>query len=220
MTDTTPSTSLAIYGSGGFAREIAWLLSSKVGVAPYNRAAAYIDDNIDLQNTTVAGLPVLSLDKTLELHPDANIVIGIGNPEIRQKIAAVLSERGIKSPVLIDTSVRDPDRTTVGDGSVICAGTIITCDVTIGRHVHINLDCTIGHDAVLEDFATLAPGAHVSGWVRIEKGAYVGTGASIINGEPGKPLIIGAGATVGAGAVVVKNVEPGSLVVGVPAKPR
>jgi acetyltransferase-like isoleucine patch superfamily enzyme len=107
----------------------------------------------------------------------------------------------------------------VGRGSVITVGNILNVNVRLGQHVHVNLDCTIGHDAVLEDYATLAPGVHVSGWVFIKEGAYIGTGAVIINGTEDKPLEIGAYAVVGAGAVVTKDVPPGVTVVGVPAKP-
>ena len=108
---------------------------------------------------------------------------------------------------------------TFGEGSVVCAGNILTTNIELGRHVQINLDCTIGHDVVLEDFATLAPGVHLSGWVHVRKGAYFGTGAVVINGTSEAPIVIGESAVVGAGACVTKSVAPGTTVVGVPAKP-
>jgi len=83
----------------------------------------------------------------------------------------------------------------------------------------VNLDCTIGHDVVIGDYATLAPGVHISGWVRLERASYLGTGATIINGLEAQPLVIGEGAVVGAGACVTKSVLPGTTVVGVPARP-
>jgi serine acetyltransferase len=101
---------------------------------------------------------------------------------------------------------------------VICAGCILTTNITIGNHVQINLDCTIGHDAVLEDFVTLAPGVHISGCVKIEEGAYIGTGASIINGTRDEFIVIGRDAVVGAQACVTRSVGAGVTVVGVPAK--
>lgn len=50
--------------------------------------------------------------------------------------------------------------------------------------------------------------------------AYIGTGAVIKQGLPGKPLVIGWDAVVSMGAVVTKNVPPGATVVGNPARPR
>jgi UDP-2-acetamido-3-amino-2,3-dideoxy-glucuronate N-acetyltransferase len=49
----------------------------------------------------------------------------------------------------------------------------------------------------------------------VEDGASIGSGAVVLGG-----VRIAAGALVGAGAVVTKDVEPGEVVVGVPAAPR
>jgi acetyltransferase-like isoleucine patch superfamily enzyme len=82
-------------------------------------------------------------------------------------------------------------------------------------HVH----CAIGHDVTLDAFSTLLPGVRVAGCVRIGRRAYVGTGATIINGTPDAPLVVGEDAIIGAGACVTRSVEPGVTVVGVPARP-
>ena len=71
----------------------------------------------------------------------------------------------------------------------------------------------------IPDALRLAPGVHVSGWVRLGRRTYVGTGAAIINGTQEQPLVIGDDAIVGAGACVTRSVEAGVTVVGVPAKP-
>ena len=107
----------------------------------------------------------------------------------------------------------------MGRGIVICAGNILTTDITIGAHVQINLGCTIGHDVELHDYATLAPGVHVSGYVTIGRRVYIGTGATIINGSAERRLVIHDDAVVGAGACVTRSVADGLTVVGVPAKP-
>lgn len=107
----------------------------------------------------------------------------------------------------------------IGEGTVICAGNILTTNIVLGKQVQINLDCTIGHDVMMQDYATLAPGVHVSGCVHIGKRVYIGTGAVIINGTPDHPLVIEDDAVIGAGAVVTRPVPPGVTVVGVPARP-
>ena len=108
---------------------------------------------------------------------------------------------------------------TVGIGTIICAGNILTTNITLGDHVQINLDCTIGHQMVMGDYTTLAPGVHVSGGVHFGRRVYVGTGAVMINGTAEAPLIIGDDAVIGAGACVTKSVAEGLTVAGVPAKP-
>ena len=89
----------------------------------------------------------------------------------------------------------------------------------IAEHVQILPMHSIGHDVVIGRYATVTPGVTVSGYVHIGEEAFIGAGATIVNGRPGKPLVIGAGATVAAGAVVMKSVAPGATVMGNPARP-
>jgi sugar O-acyltransferase (sialic acid O-acetyltransferase NeuD family) len=146
-------------------------------------------------------------------------VVAVGSPETRAQLTQKAQAAGFQIAELIHPRVERSKWIEYGEGSVICAGNILTTNIRIGNHVQMNLDCTIGHDVVLEDFATLAPGVHLSGWVHVKKGAYFGTGAVVINGTFDAPIVIGEGAVVGAGACVTKSVAPGVTVVGVPAKP-
>jgi acetyltransferase-like isoleucine patch superfamily enzyme len=88
----------------------------------------------------------------------------------------------------------------------------VTNHVSIGRHVHINLGCTIGHNAVIDNFVTLSPGVHISGDVKIGRYTFIGTGAVVL-----EKINVGYGCRVGAGAVVTKDVPNNTTVVGVPA---
>jgi acetyltransferase-like isoleucine patch superfamily enzyme len=97
---------------------------------------------------------------------------------------------------------------------------VVNNSARLGRHVQLNTFAQVSHDCVLEDFVTVAPNVSCNGWVHIEEGAFIGASAVIRNGEPGKPLRIGRGATVGMGAVVVGSVPAGATVVGNPARPR
>jgi sugar O-acyltransferase (sialic acid O-acetyltransferase NeuD family) len=118
-------------------------------------------------------------------------------------------------PTLIHPSViLSDDLVSIAKGCIICAGTIITCNISIGKFVTINLLCTVGHDTVIEEFSSFMPSVNISGEVRIEKSVYVGTGAKIIN-----QLTIGKYTIVGAGAVVSKSLPENCTAVGIPAKP-
>lgn len=83
----------------------------------------------------------------------------------------------------------------------------------IGKHVLINLTCTIGHDVQMGDYCSVMPGVNISGNVTLEEGVYIGTGAKILNN-----VTIGARTIVGAGAVVTKSLPPDCTAVGVPAR--
>lgn len=105
----------------------------------------------------------------------------------------------------------------VGLGSLICAGSVVTCDVSLGEHVHVNVGCTVSHEVSIGDFATLSPGVHIAGNVSVGRNVFIGIGVNVINGKRGLPLVIGDGAVIAAGACVTRHVEPGALMAGVPA---
>jgi sugar O-acyltransferase (sialic acid O-acetyltransferase NeuD family) len=215
-----PPIQIAIYGAGGFAREVTWLVEScKEAGIPYE-PVCLINDDKQGHGQSLNGVPVYGLEQARQSFPEARIVGGVGSPAIREKVMLRAEAAGFKAATVIHPSVLKSKWIEVGEGTVICAGNILTTNIRLGRHVQINLACTIGHDVVLDDYATLAPGVHVSGWVHIGKRAYIGTGANIINGTADRPLIIGDDAIIGAGACVIRPVEPGQTVVGVPAKPR
>lgn len=207
---------LIIIGASGFGREVAWLVERVNKVSETWNLIGFLDDNKSLQGTDVNGYEVLGTTDDAGRFPDAYFVCAIGAARIREKIIQKVTEinPNIKFAILIDPSVVKSDLVEIGEGSIICAHTIITVNIKIGKHVIINLDCTVGHDAVLYDFVTLYPSTNISGITEIGPCSELGTGMQIIQGKR-----IGAYTIVGAGAVVVKDIPDASTAVGNPAKP-
>lgn len=215
LTDTNnPSfRRLCIFGAGGFGRELAWLAQQIWGSGV---RIEFLVDHPEFLTGPVNGMPV-SLSSDLEPDDDTRVVVALGDGTKRRQIAVSLASAGHRPATLIHPRVEISPWVELGEGTVICANSVVTCNVTIGKHVHINLGCTIGHDVVIGDYATLSPGANVSGNVHIGRGVFVGTNACFINGRAGEPLLIGDGAVIAAGACVVKDVPAHTLVAGVPA---
>lgn len=205
---------LAIYGAGGFAREVAWLAGSLGPDAP--ELVCFIEDGA-AEGRVVNGTPVLSWEAFAGRHRDARIALGVGDPAGRRRLAAKCAAAGYAFATLEHPGVERSALVELGDGAIVCAGSILTVNIVVERQVHINLDCTVGHDARIGEFSTLAPGVHVSGNVHIGRDVYVGTGANIINGSADAPLVIGDGGVIAAGACVTASTEPGCLYAGVPA---
>jgi sugar O-acyltransferase (sialic acid O-acetyltransferase NeuD family) len=206
---------IAIYGAGGFGREVAWL--SEVCEDKWE-VVCFVDDNPQMIGKSLNGIPVMDFQGLQKRFPGICVVPAIGSPIIRQKVAAKLETAGFSAQQLIHPRTEMSRWIEIKEGAIICAGCILTTNIRLGKHVQINLDCTVGHDVVMNDYTTLAPGVHVSGWVHFGKRVYVGTGAVFVNGTADAPLVIGDDVVIGAGACVTKSVGFG-VWGGVPAKP-
>ena len=204
---------LVIVGVGGFGREIAWLVERINAMEPTWELLGFIDDNSEKHGTIVNGYPVLGgCDWVLEHKDEVFAVCAVGTAKTRRRIVERL--HGVRFATLVDPKVQMSQRVEMGAGCIICAGSILTVNIKLGSHVIINLDCTIGHDAVLSDYVTLYPSVNVSGNTFLEESVEMGTGSQIIQG-----LRIGEGTIIGAGAVVVRDLPGRCTAVGIPAKP-
>ncbi|MDE1892983.1 MAG: acetyltransferase [Xanthomonadaceae bacterium] len=204
---------LYIFGAGGSGREVAWLAEQSWG------SEVEIEFLVDIPDHPRQDVNGHVIKLISEVTPDgsARIVIAIGDPSARRRIAALCAATGLQEAVVVHPRAEISDSVELDVGTVICAGVILTTNIRVGRHVHINVGCTVSHDGIIGDFATLSPGVHVSGHVHIGQGAFIGTGANLINGSADAPLVIGSDAVIAAGACVTKSVEQGALVAGVPA---
>lgn len=204
---------IVIIGAGGFGREVAWLIEDINRERQEWNLVGFVDDNQTIQGTEVNGYKVVG-DVDWLKQQQLYVVNAIGDPMIKKNVIEKLGASKNQYPVLIHPSVIYSDSVIFGEGSIICAGNIITVNIDIGKHVIINLDCTIGHDAKIGDYSTILPSVNVSGFVRIEECVSVGTGSAIV-----QSIIIGGNTVVGAGAVVIRDLPANCTAVGSPAKP-
>lgn len=206
---------IAIIGAGGFGREVKMLIDQINAVSPKYDFIGYYDDGKE-KGTLINGFPVLGKVSDLNTVSEAiSVALALGNPAYKKNVVVLIENQNITFETLIHPSVLiGNDEVSIGKGTVICAGNIITCNIQIKDYVTLNLACTIGHDTILENFVSLMPAVNVSGEVVLEEAVYVGTGAKIIN-----QVSVGKNTTIGAGAVVSKSLPENCTAVGIPAKP-
>ena len=196
---------LAIVGAGGMGRELV-------------QAARAMGEEIVLVSDTPADgadYQVIGFD---ELRPEDRVCVAVGDPVVRRKLAERCAGFTLAS-VVAPTALCDPTAQ-LGEGLMLCDYAMINSRAVIGRHFLGNGYALVSHDCVIGDFVTFSPRVSCMGNVHIGDNVFVGAGAVIRNGAPGRPLRIGAGAVIGMGAVVVADVPEGTEVMGVPARPR
>jgi len=206
---------VVIIGAGGFAREALDIIDAVNRVKPsYDFLGFIVDSRYAEPGALVNDKPVLGGFDWLEAHREETTAIcGVGAPELRFRLVDRAKRLGVRFFSVTHPGAILTRWVSIGEGTIITAGCILTNRIRIGNHVHVNLACTIGHDSVLEDFVTLSPGVHVSGNVSLLEGCNAGTGANIIERKT-----VGAWSILGAGTTVTSDVPPDSTVVGVPGK--
>lgn len=204
---------LVIWGASGHARVVADIarLTGNFNIVGFL-------DSVDpgRKGTEFCGAMILGGQeqlKNLQRESVRHCFIGIGNCKVRLTLAAVASRLGFKLATLVHPNAATARDVTLGDGTVVMAGSVINPGSTIGNNVIVNTSSSVDHDCVIANGVHIGPGVHLGGGVSIGDGTWVGIGALIKD-----KVMIGREAVIGAGAVVLEDIPDSVVAFGVPAK--
>lgn len=184
---------LQIIGHGGFAKEVeSWARKDY-------QCSFFVED----EHAGRGALPLSKIDRN-ELA-----VVAIGDPSTRRRLAD--SVKGQKWAKLIHPTAQiiDQSTTLLMEGVIICAGAILTHDIIVSEHTHININTTIGHNSRIGRYNTISPAVNISGNVTTGSYVYIGTNAAIK-----EKVTITANSTIGMSAVVIGDVKQAGTHVG------
>lgn len=206
---------LLIVGAGGFGREVlSWALQ-----VPVDRRDWEVGGFLDDCGEALAGyeLPatILATPETHRFEGDDRVVVAIPEPAKRRVMVELLAARGAQFITLIHPTATLGLNSTWGVGCVFGPNIHITTNVRIGDHVIIDYHAGIGHDAVIGSFATIQAHGGMMGGAILETGAILGVCATLVPHAQ-----VGADAVVGPSSVVLRSVDAGTTVLGVPARKR
>lgn len=218
------SVDVIVIGAGGFGRETLDVIEahnaaieSRSGNGPELRVIGVADDRPSQKNLERLEARQYNYlgttDEVIAKLGPRRFIIAVGSPTIKNRLDYTFSRAGWEPITVVHPRATVGSQCDLAEGTIICSGAQISTNSRLGRHVHVNPNATIGHDAVLEDYVSVNPAAVVSGEVTVGRGSLIGASSVILQG-----LRVGSAATIGASACVVRNVDPSATMVGIPAR--
>jgi len=208
---------IAIFGAGGFGREVACLLRQINEVERRWNLIGFFDDNKSLWGKKISHFgDCLGGMNALNDYPDAlAVVLAIGNPDVLKSLSEKIINKNITFPNIIHPSFRvnDPETFRIGHGNIIQSMCIVTCDVTIGDFNVMDGQDVLGHDVEIGRFNVLMPGVRISGGTKVEEQNVFGVGSIVLQG-----MKIGKNVRLAAGSVLMTRPRDGYLYLGNPAR--
>ncbi|MCF6303464.1 MAG: acetyltransferase [Devosiaceae bacterium] len=199
-----------VLGTGPFALEVYDWAFDAIGEGAASTFGGFLGEPNGAAPQTLA-LPAYD-ERDMDFTVKDRVFNAISDPATKEKVCPVLLERGVEFEQLVHptATVR---AASLGQGTIICPGTVIGSQAEIGHFVTINYQCGIGHEVKVGDFCNIAPGVQIGGRTSIGRGTGIGLSASIIDN-----VKVGEGVSINAGAVVISRIRNGKKVSGNPAR--
>ena len=208
---------IAIFGAGGFGREVACLINK---INEENTQSnqwnliGFFDDGLEIGSRNEYGEILGGVKELNEWKEELAVVIAIGSPRIVEIISNKITSSNVYFPNIIapDAIFLDNNNYTIGEGNIIGFGCLISCNVKIGNHNILNGLITVGHDTSIGNYNSFMPNVKVSGEITIGNCNFFGVGSTIL-----QQIKIGNKTTVGANSLIIRKTKDGMTYVGNPA---
>ena len=205
---------IAIYGAGGFGREVACLINKINEQSPEWELIGFFDDGIEKGTKNEYGIVLGGIDEVNSFPEELAIVIAIASPKIVEKIVGNITSSKIYYPNIISPDViyLDRDNVKIGKGNIICSGSLLSCNVSLGDFNILNGFIPIGHDTQIGNFNSFMPAVKISGEVTIGNRNFFGVNSVVL-----QQIKVGNDTVVGANSLILRKTKDGMTYVGSPA---
>ena len=207
---------IAIFGAGGFGKEVACLINRINEQEPTWELIGFFDDGKEKgEKISHFGVCLGGVQELNEWTEDIAVAVAVGNSITVRKIVEKINNVHVSFPNLIHPNfvISDPESFTIGQGNIIQGACTATVDVTLGDFNVLNGAICIGHDATIGSYNTLMPATRISGEVKIGNFCFFGVGSIVL-----QQIKMGDNVRLAAGSVLMTKPKSGFLYLGVPAK--
>lgn len=206
---------IAIFGAGGFGREVACLINLINKKNPTWNLIGFFDDGKEKGCKNEYGEILGGIKELNEWHKSLAVVVAIGNPQIVRRIVGNIQNELVEYPNIIATSTifLDNNNIVFGKGNIVCSGCLFSCNVKVGDFNIFNGYITVGHDVTIGDFNSLMPAVRVSGEITVGNGNFFGVNSVIL-----QQVKIGNDTRIGANSLIIRKTKDGNTYVCPPAE--
>ncbi len=205
---------IAIYGAGGFGKEVHALINAINSVELKWNLIGYFDDSKFI-GSTHNFMPILGgINELNNFKEEISIVFSISNPVVVKTLYNSITNNNVDFPTIIapDVLFLDSSSVKLKKGNVFMFQCLVSCDVEIGEFNLFNCGVSIGHDTVIGDFNSFMSYAKLSGEVVVGDLNYFGACSLVLQQK-----VIGIETTIGANSVIMLNTENKNTYHGNPA---
>ncbi len=208
---------IVLYGSGGMALEVVQLIEDLNDIEPTWNILGYIDDFRGGQgelNPVVSGYKILGTHEAIGSF-DSSVywVIAVSSPSAKKELHDSLAQYNLKYATLVHPTAKISKNVTIGEGTIISYGCIVSVNVVLGAHIYLNMRTVVGHDTVIRDYSTCLIDSIVAGNVLINEGVLLGSNCVIK-----EKRTIGKNSKISMGAAVFFDVDENTAVMNRPPK--
>lgn len=188
-------------------------ITAEVLLAAGRTSVAFLDDAEGMRGARVLGLEVLGAPESITERDDCEVLVALGHPLRRLEVAARLAALGFRFGTAVHPTAYVAPSARLGAGTVVCPRAVVHTSAEVGAHVIVNTAAVVEHDVVVAEGACVGPGAIASGRARVGRCAFLGIGAVVVG-----RVTVGDGSILGAHSLALRDVPPGVLAVGSPAR--
>ena len=206
---------LAIYGASGFGREVACVVRMINQEKPIWNLIGFFDDGIDEGTDVQYGKILGGMERLNRWETPLSVCFALGSPKVLKSLIKNINNVNIVFPNIIAPNVLFMDKETVrmGMGNVICANSLISCNVKLGDFNMINVCTHLGHECEMGNCNVIMPGVNLSGGVVIGDANLLGVNSVILQYKK-----VGNEVVLSPGSVLSRTAKDGKVYLGNPAK--
>lgn len=205
---------IAIYGAGGFGREIYCSLTQMNAKNPQWQVIGFFDDGYPAGTKNEYGEVLGGIDRLNAWPEPLEVILAFGAQGITQKVYEKITNTRVTFPnIFFHTFFSDRENFKCGKGNVILGGSCLSCAVEMGDFNILNTFVRFGHDVKIGSFNTFMPDVLISGETTIGNNNFFGIRSVVI-----QKTNIPDNVHIGAGAVLLTKPKSNCTYIGNPAK--